>query len=506
MVHSGRLSEACFPCRGRRIKCDKTRPGCSQCKRMNITCSGYRELWDQKFRDMNESVAKAAQKSYKNSVSRTARPRKALPKPDEIDHLSSLTPLGSTTTSGSSYDTDQSMIWPTITHSVKDIAIVHFMTSYIPGSHFDYLPTIHCQVDSSSTLLATVQAAATAALGQEMRQPHLMQQARRLYVRALLETNTALANPSTATEDATLISVLLLGLFETIAWIGPRTPDSWIIHTRGALVLLKLRGSQQFKTRIGRQLFVQVTRIACVNSLQQKSRLPAELKDLMKEAALHESEYSKYQFAHLTGEVADLVADINEKKCNAGVIVEAAKVLDSKYILLGKRLPPYQEIETATSQSGVCSKTFHRYSDHRAAQLWNSYRMTRILLNEIVYAFPSSTNSKNSAIQTEAIQHVQQMAADICASLSQFTIANGSVTLGAPTHLAWTMVFPSTISKASAASLLWPLSVVRGASKVSEEVKQFAEEQLKILASGCRMPQAERIGALKYDDDSLENG
>jgi hypothetical protein len=328
-----------------------------------------------------------------------------------------------------------------------------------------------------------------------------MHMARRSYVHALLKTNAALADPFTATDEFTLISVLLLSLFEAVAWSESRTPDSWTTHTRGALMLLKLRGQSQFKTSVGQQLFIQVANIILVNSLQTKMRLPEELLELIAIALEYQSECPKYRLTCLTAEVAALVSDIHQGVLNAEETIDALMVLQVQYIAYADSLVypwRYQEIVVDVSRPEVYGNTVHQYASHRAAGLWNSYRMTRMLLNEIIHAYSAYMPSDlANVLQTRAVDSIEEMTTEICASIPQF--AN-------PAEFALDLdpLFPcsqhpssgppvtSMSSTRSAASVMWPLSVILGADLANVEVRAYAVERLEYLGRVFRMPQTER--------------
>lgn len=79
-----------------------------------------------------------------------------------------------------------------------------------------------------------------------------------------------------------------------------------------------------------------------------------------------------------------------------------------------------------------------------------------------------------------------EMAVDICASVPQFTD-------------------PKHFSVASAATLLWPLSTVRSADLVGDEVRAYAEGRLRFLGRELRIPQAEQVASCR-DIDALKDG
>jgi hypothetical protein len=229
------------------------------------------------------------------------------------------------------------------------------MSAFIPGSRFDYLPWIYDQpmCNVGVALPATIHAASMALLAQELRHPEVLTMARNAYAIALLETNTSLAEPAAAAQDATLISVLLLSLFEAIVWACPQTPKSWNTHTRGALALINLRGPGQFHTSRGRKLFFQVATTICVESIQQKTALPPGLTALIQQVATeYIDEAPHYQLAGLTAKVSQLRADVAADTFTPEEVVHATRALDEEYVAFGHKFPLAWKFETAGIDTG----------------------------------------------------------------------------------------------------------------------------------------------------------
>jgi hypothetical protein len=480
---------------------------------MHMDCPGYCDPLDQNFRDESESVIKRAQKSYRMLNGSTKENVSKWPE-DAIDLASTITTWMPMFYGLAPEYTE----FPMPVHRaepIDDIAISHFMSSYIPGSHFDYLPSMYDRLAKNTALPSTIYAASIATLARSSGQARLMDMARRSYVRALLKTNAALADPLTASEDSTLVSVLLLSLFEAIAWSGSRTPDSWTTHTRGALALIKLRGRQQFETPVGRQLFVQVVNIISINSLQRKTRLPKELMDLLAAAMEYQSECPKYQLACLTGDVSALVADIDEGGRTAEEIISATLDLEDRYVAYADNLVSpwrYREIMIDVCRPDVHGNMVHQYASHRAAGLWNSYRMTRILFNEIIHAYSSCMPSDIASIlQQKAVVNIEEMTTDICASIPQF-VNPAEFAMDLDLHFPCsqhTSSFPHITSlspKRSAASLLWPLAVVCSAHVASVEVKAYARERMAYLGREFHLPQAGKVTIDDCEYSALQDG
>lgn len=378
---------------------------------------------------------------------------------------------------------------PSLSQSIEHVALAHFMSSYIPGSHFVYLPGLYNLSDKGAALPATVQAASLARLAWELGQSTLMTQAKRTYAKALAETNAALSDPATATNDAVLVSVLLLSLYETIVCSDAGTPDNWIMHTRGALALIKLRGKNQLNTQVGRQLFTQVANIICVDSLRSCTRLPPDLLELQDAALQYEDECPRFRMSSSTSDLATLLADIADGHLTPKEVVEATQQMEAKYVAFLSNLPAswqYREEVLEEGHPEVYGRRVHHYSNNRAAQIWNSQRMTRILLNGVMHGYARCILPSASPLLAQIESTVQQMAADICASVSQFTN-------------------PKHFSVASAATLLWPLSSVRGADMVRQDLRDYAEGRLRYLGRELRIPQAEKV-ASRREVDPLQDG
>jgi hypothetical protein len=112
---------------------------------------------------------------------------------------------------------------------VEDVAMSHFLSSHVCGSHFSYLPEVYKTKGDCITLSTSVRAAAMAAFSRELKEPETMWEARKHYSQAIVLTNQALANPRLAVLDSTLISVLLLSLFETVAQESRDSPTNWYV-------------------------------------------------------------------------------------------------------------------------------------------------------------------------------------------------------------------------------------------------------------------------------------
>ena len=373
--------------------------------------------------------------------------------------------------------------------SIDEVALTHFMSSYIPGSRFEFLPSMYSKLGASLCLPATIEAVSKARLAWELSEPGILESARGSYARALTQTNLALSNPSTATDDSTLVSVLLLSLFETMVWAGTGVPNNWVAHTRGAMALVKLRGKGQFNTEIGLQLFTQVINILSVECIRLRERLPQEIVDLQAEV-LEEHTDPIYRVCRYTVELANLVASMAEGNMTTNQVVEETVRMDNKYVAFAESMTltwGYQTIVLDEDDPEVYGRIVHQYHRPRAAQIWNSIRMTRILLNGVLHGYASLLSSPCAvSILAQAEYNRAQMATHICATVPYF-------------------LNPRTFKIASATTLLWPLSSVQGSGLIPQDLKDYAEQSLRRLGQRLRVPGAEVV-ASEREAEPLEAG
>jgi hypothetical protein len=115
-------------------------------------------------------------------------------------------------------------------------------------------------------------------VAQMTRSQTALEAARKSYGKALQLTNAALRDQEEAVKDTTMLSVLILGLFEMIGGSSARTTEAWQKHLNGAAALARIRGMGQFRSRAGIRMFFMLTQntmISCIqNELPMRTFLP----------------------------------------------------------------------------------------------------------------------------------------------------------------------------------------------------------------------------------------
>ncbi|CAN9394213.1 unnamed protein product [Alternaria alternata] len=108
-----------------------------------------------------------------------------------------------------------------------------------------------------------------------VKSPAVMQKARIAYVSALEETNRALMSHETAIKDSTVVSVILLGMYEGTRYTDKSSIARWSKHVSGAYTLFMLRGKSQFDTELGRQIFLQSYGVALFFTMELGTNIPS---------------------------------------------------------------------------------------------------------------------------------------------------------------------------------------------------------------------------------------
>lgn len=103
--------------------------------------------------------------------------------------------------------------------------------------------------------------------------------AHKAYGQALRLTNAALRSTTEAVKDTTMLSVLVLGMYETMMGSN-RGMHAWQQHINGAAALAKVRGVSQFRTKAGVRMFMMHCTNTMANCIQNGLPMPQDLVDL----------------------------------------------------------------------------------------------------------------------------------------------------------------------------------------------------------------------------------
>ncbi|ORY15328.1 hypothetical protein BCR34DRAFT_598566 [Clohesyomyces aquaticus] len=391
---------------------------------------------------------------------------------------------------------------PMVLPSYSDLALGYFMTSYVPASPFEYLPEIYRLADASTqdALSTAILAASYASFSLSVSSSDLASQALAHYSRAISLTNAAIASPSAAILDSTLVSVLLLGLFEALIFPGRLSPSSWTAHTLGGVELIRLRGREQLNTALGVRLFVQVSNNIRTSCIQRDVTVPTAFTHLYQEfLPFLDPAIPNHRMGPLTDKVAAFKARLSQRpglEELPGIMQEALRLDQEAQGLQGMLLANGWAFKIRVpNETPMCAYRglAYQYPNNSVARHWNGSRIMRIFLNEVVVRIAGGLaeagyqSSQNLALRTSAAATRNTMCTDVLASATHFLDESG------------------TAFRTTARFMIWPLSVVARVAMnldLVPSLRQCAIRYMYDIAAHARVPQALHAArAIEGDED-----
>ncbi|KAE9368890.1 hypothetical protein N431DRAFT_470571 [Stipitochalara longipes BDJ] len=417
----GKPSAGCQNCRSKKIRCDQRPGGCGYCQKKEVICPGYRSELDMKFRDESQQVgqkvmnkarskARAKEKISAAKLSTSAQLKCSPPSTERNDNSDlplvsksgnknlPLNDHGEKASAATIQLADNisvpiSMVLstrpgPSLSPNLDDQALGFFFANHIIGGNQQTPNSPSTWVND--TFLATGKALGIAGISNFMRTTDLKRAAQKQYIAAIQAVNNALGQPSTATDDATLISILLLVQFETVECFSLRSLAYWETHLRGAAAVLKMRGAERLRKPNDIRLFIQATSMLNTSCVRAGIAPPEYLFDLAEIAAKHiNNDEPGWQVFHLHMLLARFRANISH-----GVITDPYQIIRDALRMDGlcSAIPfvgPDWAFETVHSDldldpDSIMVGYYHVYPNFISAQLWNAARATRLALNEII--------------------------------------------------------------------------------------------------------------------------
>jgi hypothetical protein len=125
------------------------------------------------------------------------------------------------------------------------------------GNHaFNFLPQILAGAGRDSYLYAAMRSVAAVNFANRSPTVDMRDMIELEYARAVSRVTAALADSDQYLRDETLVAVWLLGIRELLAGVnGPQGKSAHQTHVDGTLMLLRLRGEEQFSSPAGRHLY-----------------------------------------------------------------------------------------------------------------------------------------------------------------------------------------------------------------------------------------------------------
>ncbi|MCJ1321744.1 hypothetical protein MMC15_007089 [Xylographa vitiligo] len=258
-----------------------------------------------------------------------------------------------------------------------------------------------------------------------------LEQARQQYVKALSLTSSAIQDPNLAKKDSTILAILLLDLYEKITNKEPKFEGAWAAHLSGALTLVNLRGDQQFNDPSSLRMLMRLSTNLLISCVASDRVVSAELIALRSNIAAHFPDRGdpKWRESDLVIEFASLRQDIKDGVLPDDEALSSLMDLDTKFLSLSCDVPPawqYETVQVAERSAHHYELYHHVYPAEHIAQMWNTLRLTRLSLNELICLHclegkePIKRDSKDFATYEYATRTILEMTSSICASVPTY--------------------------------------------------------------------------------------
>lgn len=367
-------------------------------------------MLDLAFRNESSSViekAKAKQKARNTKAGETTLREPTPPKRKTTNKVSSKSLQRSQSQSASSPlivdhgGYDGLYLWNSLgaalPSSLSERGTTYFVNNFVAGQsgpshgHFNYLTELCRNGGMDETLSSSMTAVGLAACSNRSHSPELLGEARREYVVALRRVNSALLSPTDALKDSTLLSIMILTIYETVTCTNQLSQKAWTEHINGASTLLKVRGPGQFKTRVGIGLFMQTSSHLLISAVKREIPMPPEIVALRAQVRQRLNPIDPaFRFVAIIDRFAKFRADIRSRQLgNSSNIIRVAVSIDEDLVQVFTNVPPGWEYETAVDHENkaphvVYNGKYDIYYDYWIARIWNSMRNVRMLLNEVI--------------------------------------------------------------------------------------------------------------------------
>lgn len=283
--------------------------------------------------------------------------------------------------------------------TLDERATCYFVFNYLIGIQspsrgvLDNLLLLYQTNSIDDNLLTAVKAVSYASYAHHMQSTELTDVSRYQYTKSVTMTNRALQSTADAVKDSTLMSVMILGMYEILTGNTQRSLEAWMEHIRGSAALIKMRGEDQLRTPQGRRLFIQASIGILTSCVQLNIAVPKQVEEMVRRIPEYldtNDDFIQIAFnIHLTMiEVNQFRAAIHKGRLtDLHDILSQALEFDARLNSIADKPPPefrYYVLRTPPNSDIAFRDTYHVYFDLLTANLWNSVRVFRILIQETI--------------------------------------------------------------------------------------------------------------------------
>ncbi|KAK4195245.1 putative transcriptional regulatory protein [Triangularia verruculosa] len=534
MVYGGKPSRGCRTCRQRRIKCDEGKPTCKRCEKSRRECGGYRPEFEIVHRDQTKSTVHRLRGSQTASTS---------PLPSSAAETNSRA-LVFVQEEPQSWGRESSSPSPVITVPLAQRASCYFASNFIlvpmtektPHGYMEYLIPLIESEPADSSLRYAFNACAFALLNHNNRSDSvdLAQLSLKQHTLALGKTYKALSHPAKATAHATLATVLLLSLYESITANKESRMLAWRSHIDGAVNIIKLRGRDDIcRTKTGALLFAAVRHQLVSRTLSSGMPIPFGTDWWMLPGAENNTILATSQ--HLALKYTDLRTEfdrvlVGQAKTPQTIeqihrLLQKVQALDREIVSWQASVPEqfcFQtlcwvcEDDTDLTRHGdygqveVFPGRIDVYPDFVTASAWNISRVCRLLLAALSIRLTAYNCSPIDYRTTPGFQ----ASSKICKETIPEILAS------VPYHFGWHMKRRNEVNTKSDISgfacgdegalkalpallLIWPLTCVKNHDITTEEQRVWAKGRLRVITDNVGLKYARIVNDVELRFPSM---
>jgi hypothetical protein len=406
-----------------------------------------------------------------------------------------------------SHPTDYS-IGLSLHSQARDAFFAHYVTG--KSKTWDFLIQFYHPLDAPKHLELCIEAASLGYLSHLVYSDVAMKIARERYGKALGLMNTVLRSSEIASKNTTLLSSLMLDLFEKITNNKPQ--DHWSTHINGALGLVEVLGLQTFDDPAAIRILVRLSTNLLISCVASKTHVPYKLIILRKHVAKHISvaDDPKWKLTDLMIIYATLRANMRCGHLSKYDGLRHISQLDAKLNSLALEMPATWQFYTTIPDNKsdfLYNHHIDTYPDRYITQTWNVLRLVRLLLNETAVKLHRLEPAISDADFPEmtvmmAMTNIKKLSDEICASAPQYTDCKVAIQRKLPNlDLAQSFIQTNclpheTSQNLDCYALIFPLYVVAHSFNTSNKTREWVIKQLHYIGDHFNIRNAEIVSQI----------
>ncbi|KAJ5753447.1 Chondroitin AC/alginate lyase [Penicillium nucicola] len=495
MPYYGNPSQGCSSCRQRRIKCDRVDPICSQCKRGNKKCGGYRDISSLLFRNENDKTARRSAEAKAKTMARRELEDAALE-----SNTSSPGPRFAPTPSEALLFRRAQLflvaprIVAPLSSSAEELGLKFFVARFgtpevtrpdgsphtLQPSHF--FGAIHYDQSARDAVVSV----GLAAMSNVTRDKAMRILSREKHATVINAVQKAVSNPAQANPDSTFHKIVMLSLYEMVSCSSDQV-DRWTVHLDGAAALLRQSTFKRAMTTLDHRAQLQFYFASLVKYFLPRRDIPPDLlkwSPKIMESAPHEI-LPAVNLVDILIRFMKFDVSLRAKVHDPRTVATSAALFEIELRDWEASLPEnWSFVAKYTDKTDNRQHTFHGqfhiYRDIWVSRVFNHYRWGRALVNELILSQVSSIKwpTADEFVQRQqALDTISCMTIDICVgAASQEALSQRGAVVECPSHVPpLNGIF----------MLLFPLAVAGGIAGVSDEVHEWVIATLERI--GCTM-------------------